>query len=90
MQFLNGRPDRRKVDMHAIMSQRNGFKEVVTPQYFAKQADWIKEYTVEDPREVKLEFRKSGELTKGLLSAYENYEELREKCPETMRAMQEI
>lgn len=90
MQFLNERPDHSRVDVNAIMSQRGGFKKVVAPQYFAKQAEWIKEYTVDDPRKVKLEFRKSGELTKELLSAYEVYEELLEKCPEAVQAIQEI
>lgn len=90
MQFLSKRPDHHHADINAIMSQRKAFSKVAHPQCFADEVEWLKEYTVEDPREVKLEFTKSHELTRQLLAAHENYEELCEKYPEIMQTMRSV
>lgn len=76
------------VNLDAIIAQRENFKEIMQPNAFSKNREWIKEYTIIDPRSIVLEFRRSGELSNELLAAYECYETFRERHPDLVLAGQ--
>lgn len=82
MVFISKCPNREMINPDAVQSQRCGFKEVIRPNHFAKHLECVKEYTIEDPREIVLDFRKKGELSKELLAAFEAREGFCEKYPD--------
>lgn len=90
MQFLKQRPDSRRVDIGALISQRQSFATCVESNYFAGDIEWIKEYVVNDPRDVRFDFRKKGEITNELMAAYEAWEECKEKIPDFVQFVTEL
>jgi len=90
MEFVQTHAKRKAFRPDVLLSQRSGFQSVVEPRHFANQAEWIREYTVNDPRELKLEFYPVREMTKELLAAYEAHEELTEEVGDLVEPMSDI
>lgn len=78
LQFINKRLS--DFDREKLMQQRSEAEKFVAPGHYSQEIEWVKEYTIDDPREIELEFRKSGELSKELLAAFEVHEIIQEKC----------
>lgn len=85
MQFLRKRPDRERVDMRALLSQRVSFQPSTVERFFSKKVPWVHEYCVEDPRVISFEFKKKGELTSELMASYEEWETCWDKAPDFMQ-----
>lgn len=90
MQFLKQRSDRHRVDVKALLSQRQSFATCVESGFFSYNTEWLKEYTVNDPRDVRFDFRKKGELTNELMAAYEAWEECKEEVPDFVQLIAEL
>ncbi len=71
-QLIHGRFKDCIVDVQRIKHQRVIFESVIEPRYYAK-FEYVHEYTIEDPRDITLNFKKRGELSKELLAAYETW-----------------
>lgn len=65
----------KNVDMDQLNSQHASFKLAAQPKYFSSNREWIREYTVNDPRNLRLDFKKASEVSKALLASLENFEE---------------
>lgn len=88
--FATKRPEERAFRPDALVSQRGGFSRVVESNFYASQAEWIREYTVNDPRQLNIEFKKPKELTKELMAAYETRERMKETMPHLVQAAMKI
>ncbi len=65
-------------DRDRLKSQRADIARMKEPNHFSKNREWIKEYTIDDPRELRFNFKKSHELSRELLAAHEYFEQFSE------------
>lgn len=89
LQFVNERPAGMRPTKEAVLAQRATFKPTAMASNFTDEG-WIREYRIDNPREVSLDFKRRGELSKELLTAFSNWEDLNEKFPELMDEMSNI
>lgn len=89
-QFLHNRLTDIDIDWPRLATQRREAERFIEPGYYSREMEWVKEYSIDDPREIELEFRKAGELSKELVAAFAIHEEISERFGDISQYFSEI